>query len=210
MWNCLGEGLLLVSALSTDAFVSGLSYGTAGIHMPAKSLCVIHFICTGTLGLALYLGAYLEHFLPSDFAQWLSALVLFCLGTIKLFDSGIKAFLRRHANFTHKVQFSLFRFRCILQIYADPAQADCDHSKSLSLREASFLAVALSLDSLAVGIGAGLTAEHKPFLLLLALSVNALSIFGAYRLGQRMHEKKIWDISALGGVLLLLLAFGKL
>ncbi|MDA6840406.1 manganese efflux pump, partial [Escherichia coli] len=67
----------------------------------------------------------------------------------------------------------------ILTVYADPEQADQDRSRLLSPAEAFSLAVALSLDGLAVGFGAALGSVGVWQSLLFSLFIGA----GAVRLG---------------------------
>lgn len=81
---------------------------------------------------------------------------VFIFGLIKLFDSSIKSFIRKHKGIRKQLRFSMFSLNFILNIYADPEDADTDSSRDLSPREAVSLAIALSLDGLAVGFGAGL------------------------------------------------------
>ena len=83
----------------------------------------------------------------------LGFLLLAGLGIVKIFDSSLKALIRRHRDLHRQWQFSAFHFRVILNIYANPEQADQDRSGVLSVGEATALAVALSLDSLTVGVG---------------------------------------------------------
>lgn len=81
---------------------------------------------------------------------------VFIFGLIKLFDSSIKSFIRKHKGIRKQLKFSMFSLNFNLNIYADPEDADTDSSRDLSPREAVSLAIALSLDGLAVGFGAGL------------------------------------------------------
>ncbi len=79
----------------------------------------------------------------------------FLLGVVKLFDSAIKMRIRKH-KIDRQVKFSFLSLHFILNVYADPQKADADQSRVLSPLEAVSVSVALSLDGLAVGFGAGL------------------------------------------------------
>ncbi|MFR1232224.1 MAG: hypothetical protein ACLSCQ_00520 [Evtepia gabavorous] len=105
---------------------------------------------------------------------WICFLLLAGLGIVKIFDSSLKALIRRHRDLHRQWQFSAFHFRVILNIYANPEQADQDRSGALSVGEATALAVALSLDSLTVGVGAGL--DQTP-----VFAAVLLSLFWAWR-----------------------------
>lgn len=206
----LFEALLIVTALSMDAFVSSFAYGAGKIKIPLSSLLVINLICSGTLALALLFGGVVSLWLPKAFTSAICILLLLTLGITKIFDSALKTLIRKHSTFQKKIQFSLFHMGFILKIYANPEEADRDHSHTLSPSEAAFLALALSLDSLAVGFGAGLSHTGPLLVFALSLLVGILAVrLGCY-LGNRVSSKTNFDLSWVSGALLIILAILKL
>lgn len=128
----LFETGLLVIALSVDSFVASFSYGANHIRMPFRSVACISGICSGSLGLSLLVGRGLRSYLPEGVLPWICFLLLAGLGIVKIFDSSLKALIRRHRDLHRQWQFSAFHFRVILNIYANPEQADQDRSGALS------------------------------------------------------------------------------
>ena len=114
--------------------------------------------------------------------------------------------LRRHGGGQREFRFSALRLHFILQIYADPEEADADDSRVLSLREAAALAAALSLDGLAAGFGSGLTGSGTALLLVLSFAATAGAVSFGCRTGARLARGARRDLSWAGGALLLLLA----
>ena len=92
----LFETGLLVIALSVDSFVASFSYGANHIRMPFRSVACISGICSGSLGLSLLVGRGLRSYLPEGALPWLCFLLLAGLGIVKIFDSSLKALIRRH------------------------------------------------------------------------------------------------------------------
>ncbi len=209
-WLSILEIFLLVTAVSADAFAASFAYGMGGIRIPAASLAVITGISTAMLLLSLLLGWVLRPFLPPGLTRALSSGILLLLGLAKLFDCSLKAFLRRHTTVRREWKVAGFELRFILNVYANPEEADSDHSHSLSPREAAPLAAALSLDGLAAGFGAGLAAVNFLAAALLSLGIGALSVLLGSSLGRKAAQKLPLDLSWLGGVLLLILAVMKL
>lgn len=205
----LAESLVLVAALSVDSFVACFGYGTAKIKIPFLSGAVMDLLSSGILLLFLLFGRILSPLLSPLAVRLLCFFVLFTLGIVKLFDSSLKALIRRNGQNIPKLQFSLLHFRFILTVYADPDRADTDRSSLLSPREAVSLGLALSLDSAAVGLGAGVTALPIGYTLFLALLVGGTAIFAGCRLGNKVAEKTSLNLSWLSGLLLLALAFIK-
>ena len=144
-WISLGEAALLAAAVSTDAFAAGLAYGAKRIRIPVLSAVIISMIGSLMLGLSLLAGSVIRPWLPAGFAPGMGFAILLFLGIAKLFDSSIKAYIRKHKSLKKNIRFSLSSLRFILTVYADPQEADQDASQSLSALEAASLAVALSL-----------------------------------------------------------------
>ena len=99
------EALLLVMALSIDTFISSLAYGTNKIKIPFSSAMIINIICSVFLAISILLGEFFEPYVSNHLIKFISFILLFSLGIIKLFNKKIKNF------FNHLKQirfFSLF------------------------------------------------------------------------------------------------------
>lgn len=202
------EALLLCAAVSLDAFAASFAYGAGRIRVPLSSAGILSVLCSLLLAVSLLAGNILRPLLPEPFTRAVCFSILFILGILKLFDSSVKALIRRTGGIHKDIRFSVSRVRFILNVYADPEEADRDLSRTLSPAEAASLAVALSLDGLAAGFGAGLVSVSLPLTLILSLFMGLFAvIFGGW-LGNRTAETV--DLSWLGGVLLILLALLRL
>lgn len=204
------EALVLVVALSLDAFVASFAYGTRRIKIPFPSVAVISVVCTAMLAVSLLAGSLLRPFLPQGLTQGLCFAILFLLGITRLCDSAIKTLIRRHKRMHRQVSFSMFSLKFILDVYADPEKADRDGSRVLSPAEAASLAVALSLDGLAVGFGAALMQVNFVLVMAFSLVVGMLAVRLGGRIGNKAAQKLPFDLSWLSGALLIVLAVLKL
>lgn len=204
------EALLLVVALSLDAFVASFAYGAQRIRIPFSSAVIISVICTAMLAVSLLLGTLLRPFLPQGLTRGLCFALLFLLGLTKLCDSALKTLIRRHKRLHKQVSFSVFSLKFILDVYADPEKADRDGSRVLSPAEAASLAVALSLDGLAVGFGAALMQVNFVLIMAFSLAVGMLAVRMGGRIGNQAAQKLPFDLSWLSGALLVVLAVLKL
>lgn len=204
------EALVLVVALSLDAFVASFAYGTRRIKIPFSSVAVISVVCTAMLAVSLLAGSLLRPFLPQGLTKGLCFAILFLLGITRLCDSAIKTLIRRHKRMHRQVSFSMFSLKFILDVYADPEKADRDGSRVLSPAEAASLAVALSLDGLAVGFGAALMQVNFVLVMAFSLVVGMLAVRLGGRIGNKAAQKLPFDLSWLSGALLIVLAVLKL
>jgi len=172
------EALLIAAAVSLDAFAASFAYGGKRIKIPLLSVLVISFVCAASLGVSLLAGEILGVFLPKQLTVLISFGILFSLGIWKLLDDS------ELKNF------------------------DTDDSKIISVGEAAALAVALSLDGLAVGFGAALGNANSVAVILCAFAIGAAAVWLGGFLGLKIARKT--KVSWISGVLLILLAFAQL
>ena len=202
----IAEILILVFALSIDALVASFAYGSQRIKIPVRSVLTLSLICSGILALALYLGTQAANYIDDRLIGGLSFAILFGLGLMRICDSSLKTWIRRRGDRGHQINFSAFNLKFVLQVYADPNMADVDASRILSPREALALAVALSLDSIAAGLGAGLLGAGIPLAAGLMAILTAIAVVAGCSLGRKLARRLTADISWLSGALLILLA----
>lgn len=206
----IGNILLLVTALSIDAFVAGFAYGVDRIRIPLSSMAVIGGLSAASLFAALSAGRGILSGLPASFASLISIVVLFLAGLVKLFDGTIKCIIRRNAPAEKRLTFHIFDVSFLLTVYADPNKADADRGGVLSAKEACSLGVALSIDSMAAGIGAGMGAAPIVFPVLLSFFMGAAAIGAGVFLGNRVAARYSLDFTWAGGLLLILLSVLKM
>ena len=203
------EALLITTALSVDAFVSGFAYGTKKIIIPFSSVTVINLVCSSILALCLIFGKVIGGFLSANLATAICFVILLALGVSKIFDSAVKSFINKHTGFQKKIRFSAFNLGFILKIYANPEAADRDRSRVLSPAEAAYLAVALSLDGLTVGFGAGITGTNPLLVIVFSLFTDMFGVMLGCFLGNKVAQKISLDLTWLSGALLIVLAIMK-
>lgn len=201
-YSTLGEALLLALALSLDAFAASFAYGSKQIKIPFASVCVIDLVCGLIVGVSLLAGTVTKGFIPEAVSFW----ILFLLGAEKLADGIVKSLIRRYGGVRRDLNFSLCSIRFVLSLYADPEKADRDSSQSIAPGEAASLAVALSLDGIAVGFGAAVGQVNAPAVFCFSLLANALAVFSGAGLGNRLSRRLPFSISWLGGVILIVMA----
>lgn len=196
--------LLLVAALSLDAFVAALGCGAEKIRIPAVSLWIVSLICSAALSLSLWAGSLLAALLPGGSPKAWGCGLLALLGVFKLAEAPLSR-LRRPADGGDTGAAA-----SLASIYRQPTRADRDGSRSLSPGEAAALAVALSADGAAAGIGAGAVAIGALPVFFLSAAVHLAGIRLGEAAGRRLARALSFPPAPACGVLLLLLALGRL
>ena len=200
------EAFVLSASVSMDAFVTGFAYGSNKIKIPFRSVVLIILVTCGSLGVSLLAGAVVGAYLPPSLAVWGGFAILFAIGFIKLADGVVKAVIRKYSNLDREIKFSVFSLKFILRLYADPEAADVDGSRRLSPREALSLAAALALDGAAVGFGAAVGNFNIFVVLGFALATDTVAIILGGVLGEKFASRVSFNVSWLGGALLMVLA----
>ncbi|MEA5010543.1 MAG: manganese efflux pump [Angelakisella sp.] len=202
--------LLLVLALCLDSFMAALSLSCDQIRVPLTSAVVISGVSAGFLAAAMGVGQLAQPFLPPAAAAAAGCILLCALGLARLLDNAIKRLIRKSHEGWADLHFRFLSFQCILHIYADSSAADADRSKAITPMEALPLAIALSLDSLAAGLGVGLggSATFLAAGIALALCMGTISVVAGCKLGRYFCGKI--DLGWLGGIMLIFLGISKL
>ena len=198
--------LLLVSSLCIDSFVASIAYGTSKIRIPTLSKILINLVCTITLACSLFIGSIFKSFLPGNLPTILGFLLLMAIGIYRLFEYIFKAYISKCSKSNSPLTFKMFDFQFILQVYADEIKADFDNSKCLNVKESFYLALALSLDSLAVGFSSSLCNLNYIEVLILCFVIGMLCVSLGVFLGRKFAQKIHFELSWLSGLLLIILA----
>lgn len=202
------ESTILVISLSTDAFAAGFAYGANKIKVPSLSSAVISLICSGMLLVSMFAGGIINDFIPLKNTSILCFFILFGMGLVKLFDSCIKSYIRKHSRIN--LNFGTSNLKFVLTVYADVEYADSDNSKMLSVKEAAALAAALSIDSLAVGIGAAISGISCILPAIISLILTFFAVKSGCELGKRLNKLLPFDMSNISAILLIVLAITRL
>ena len=209
------ESFILASSCSIDAFSASFAYGSKRIRIPFLSNQIINIICSLILGGSLWAGAAVRPYLPGRLAAVIAFAILFIIGITKLLDSVTKTIIRRHNKrknevLNKKMKFSMFNFKFILNLYADPEEADTDSNKIISPFEAAALAISLSLDGIAVGFGAAIGNVNVSAVFLASFITNTAAVMSGCYLGNKLAGKLPFNISWLSGAIFIALAVSKL
>ncbi|HZJ76282.1 MAG TPA: sporulation membrane protein YtaF [Oscillospiraceae bacterium] len=202
------EILLLVFTLSLDAFVASIAYGTNKIEIPFISTVIINITCSSILALSLLLGSIVRKFIPENITLLIGFLILTFLGVFYLFQSLIKSYIFKDPAQNKKVKLKISDL--IINIYIDETSADFNKSKNLNPKEALYLAIALSLDSLAIGFSSSLTGINYIQVIFFSLLYGIIAIQLGLLVGRKLVEKSNFNISWLSGIILIILAIMKI
>ena len=205
-------------------FGIGVTYGIKNTKISNLGNIVIFIISFFTTIISVYLGNIMEFILPNFITKYLGNFIFILIGIFICFQSFRKDNIDNNINnnnnnlncknATKKKTYSFFiKFLGItIKIIKDPVNSDLDKSNKIDSKEALFLGLALSLDSICIGIGSSIIGINNlifPFIIsfcqILFLSIGSL-------LGKKINKicnlpQNIWSITS--GVLLIILGILK-
>ncbi|KEH99404.1 manganese efflux pump [Clostridium massiliodielmoense] len=204
------QSIILVTSLCIDAFVASFGYGTNKIKIPFSSTTVINVVCSTVLAISLFAGSIVRKFLPENLTIAICFGILFILGSLRLFESLFKSHLRKNDLTTKSFTFKIFDINFNLNLSADEDVLDTSNHRILKPGEAFTLALACSLDGMAIGFGSGLAGVNYFQVVGFSLISDMVAVMLGCFLGRKIAEKIDLNLSWLSGTLLLVLAFMKL
>lgn len=197
---------LFLTAVSIDSLTAGLTYGTGRVHIKFFSYLILICIPAVFITAANRIGSYIFLFLPESALPFLSFALLTLFGLSKLSESLIRLIARRHPSLTRNWGCKIKQIHIIFTVYLSPENANQDDLQVLSPKEALLLSLALSLDSVLVGMAFTTGPIPLALLFLLAALFNLILFSAGYGLGQLISSVLHIDLSWLSGLFLIFLA----
>lgn len=198
--------LLFLFAVSIDSLSAGFAYGASRVHIKPLAGVFLVFIPSITITLMTRIGALLFSLFPAGLFSALSFLLLCILGCEKLLESLLRYLSRRYPHIVGNWACKIKQLNIIFTIYFSPEDANRQDVQVLSAKEAFFLSLALSLDSVLASMAFSCQVSSLLLFFLLASLFHFLLFLAGFLLGALAAKKSSMDISWISGLFLLLLA----
>lgn len=214
--NCF----LLAICVSIDSLSIGVTYGLKNTKISFGAKCILFCISIIVTTFSVFLGSSICRVFPSYISCAIGAILLCLMGVWIIVQAITK---NRSTNFidtsipsiVKKKEYRFFiKFLGItVQIIRDPSSSDFNNSNQIEAKEALYLGIALSIDSIGIGIGSSIMGLN-PFLfpILVAFFQLIFLSFGGY-LGKKIKDisnipENIWGI--VSGILLIFVGISKI
>ena len=194
------EIVLLAAALSIDALGIGASCGFGEIRISKLSRMVIFLVCVFVTGAAVLCGELFREVMSEYIGKAVGAGLLILLGVYMTVGAVKKKKPERK-----KARGGLFRRSA--RILESPEECDIDESRTIDIKEAFVLGFALSADSFAAGLGAGISGGMAVLIPIMCALFQLILFYAGEKIavfisGTAAKEKRIFGIIA-GAVLIL-------
>lgn len=195
--------ILLALSVSIDSLGIGITYGLrkTSISTPAKFILFIvsfSFVC-----ISVAFGYFLISILPNNIIKIVSVILLCLMGFLIIYEAMNTNEKKEYKN--HKI--FLKPLGITIQIIKNPISSDLNNSKIIEKNEAIYLAFALSLDSICVGITSSSFGMYSLLFPILVPLFQFLFLNTGIVLGKKISLYNIsckkWNI--LSGILLIII-----
>lgn len=206
--------IVLALSVSIDSFGIGITYGMRNTKIYRNAKIILFMISILITSLSVHLGNVLNEFFSQSFTKWIGACFLILMGLWIIFQAlSPKKDDELIKTASPTVYQFMIRFLGItIQIIRDPIFSDLDHSKKIDAKEAIYLGVCLSIDSLCIGICSSMIGYSSYLFPILVASFQLFFLSIGRVLGEKILcisriPENIW--STLSGVLLICIGFSR-
>jgi putative sporulation protein YtaF len=188
--------LLIGVAANLDNLGISVSYGLKSTRIPFVSNLVIAAISMICAYIPIIAGEFMSQFISVTVANYIGGLLIILLGGKCIFESfypkTTEEAVRVDSTFT--------------KVISHPELADTNDDQIISFKESILLGLALAMNCLAMGLGAGFSGV-SPLLTTLSIGVfSLLSISVGIRIGSKISDNRIGKYSnTIAGILLILI-----
>lgn len=209
---------LLALCVSIDSLGIGITYGLKNTNISNLAKLILFMFSIFVTTLSLFLGNIIKSVFPNYISSFIGCLLLCLMGAWIIFqslknDRNYKDITNLNFDKKNITQFFIKSLGITVQIIRNPNYSDLDNSNNIDCKEAFFLAIALSLDSIGVGIGSSIIGINSLLFPILVSSFQLVFLSIGKLLGLRIKDisnipDNIWSI--ISGLLLIFMGIGKL
>jgi putative sporulation protein YtaF len=178
---------LIAVSSNLDNVGVGTSYGIRKINIPITSNLLIAVVTSIGTFLSVILGEAVYHFLSEKMTGLLGGGIIIAAGLWVIFQ---EKFMHRDRESQKEIQLveetgrSRYGFRQIIKILNNPIIADWDFSGHIDLKEATALALGLTINNIPNGVGAGMLGLNLFLMTSAVFFVSIITIWLGIYLGQ--------------------------
>lgn len=206
--------IFLVIALSMDSLGIGVSYGIRKIRLSPISILIVSLISILFASMSVWLGNFISIIFSERVTSFLSIIILIIMGIFiikkgfeKEDDSSIE---NDHLERSNKIYtFFIKSLGITINVIKTPSYCDLDKSLKIEPKEALYLGIALSIDSIGAGIAISSLSIYAYLFPVLIMLFQLIFLTGGILFGRKLNLKSLDEtkISILSGSILILIGF---
>lgn len=208
--------LILAISSSIDALGIGTTFGIRNTKVSLSAKIVIYFLILIISSIGIVIGSFISQFLSVSLTNILGSSILIFMGLWIIYNSlKSETLSTKNSNSFKEFKHNFFikPLGITVQIIRSPISSDLDNSKIIDAKEAFYLAFALSLDALCIGIGSSIFGVNPFIFPFFVATIHLLFLSFGTLLGKNV--KKIIHLpenifTIISGLLLILIALSRI
>ena len=204
----LPNAIALALSASIDSLGVGITYGLKKTKIRFPAFCALFLLSITITSISISIGNVITSFISPSVTSIIGSIILLGIGVFIIYQATIKKEKTKKDKLTKPREYNIFiKFLGItINIIKDPISSDIDSSNEIDFKEAIFLGIALSLDSISIGFGAS-SIGIGGFIFPLLISIFQIMFLSIGRiLGSKINNvsnlpNNIWNI--ISGILLI-------
>lgn len=208
--------LILAISVSIDSLGIGITYGFRNTKISKVANMILFMMSIIITSLSIIVGNRIAHIFPKYITIFIGALFLICMGLWIVYQA-----LKSKENINYyeilenepKIYKIFIEFLGItIQIIRNPISSDLDNSKKIDWKESLYLSIALSIDSLCIGICSSVIGYSSMLFPIFVASFQLLFLSVGRLLGEKIASssnipENIWSV--LSGILLICIGISR-
>jgi putative sporulation protein YtaF len=201
--------LLMSISCNLDNVGIGMAYGARGVSIPFDSNLLIAVITSCGTFLATILGQSMYIILKPEIAKYIGSAIIICVG---IWIIGQEFIIDgKTVDYSEHVEDSAAAgqkglFARIMMVLNNPFMADSDMSNHIDLKEGTVLGLALTLNNIANGVGAGMIGLNIVWLTVCVFILSIVTIWVGIKIGDHYGRRIFGRFTGLvAGALLVLI-----
>lgn len=193
------SSILLAFSSSIDSLIIGIAYGVKQIRIKLIINLVISIIVTLTTFLAMCLGHLICDYIPTSICNYIGSSLLIIVGLYILWDYYEKKHKHTEENLVEFINSLDYD-----EIVELNKTADINGSGNIEISEAITLALSLSINNLALGIGASISGISIFLTTILTFVFSIITMSIGLKLGSRYLSKIFGEYSPLFSAIIII------
>ena len=193
------SSILLAFSSSIDSLIIGIAYGVKQIRIKLIINLVISIIVTLTTFLAMCLGHLICDYIPTSICNYIGSSLLIIVGLYILWDYYKKKHKHTEENLVEFINSLDYD-----EIVELNKTADINGSGNIEISEAITLALSLSINNLALGIGASISGISIFLTTILTFVFSIITMSIGLKLGARYLSKIFGEYSPLFSAIIII------
>jgi len=206
--------IFLAITVSIDSLGIGITYAVKKTKISNTSKLILFTISFIITTISIVIGSFITNIFPEEITKLIGSTLLIGMGLWIIYQSQAdkpdNISNNRKKTKTYNIFFKYLEIT--IKIIRSPIYSDLDNSKKIDAKESIYLGLALSLDSISVGIGSSIIGFNSflfpilvSFFQLLFLSIGFS--FGRKLINSSKIPDNIWSL--ISGIILILIGILK-